>query len=254
MSAAMWRPAFLGAVWPLPRLTGPRRAQHVAETVVTFVTRVLVDLVPRFRGEVESNRPGLHVRLRIVDGELVANGVATDTSETLHQAQVLAVDRTVAVAADAGAVGEVRRFDDQRIALPMAPRVAHIQIDALADARARLQRHHSRLVDHFVLNHDEPWRLKDRGSVAVDDRKNGAGHTARDAAVVVAEVGVRSLHAATALLRRLSLGEPLLALPSHLRGPPVGGIDDQRRRTRRHRRPLQPVTRRIVGRVVLLEL
>src|SRR5262249_27836894 len=158
-----------------------------------------------FRGEVESNRPGLHIRLRIVDRELIANGLAIDASETLHQAQVLAVDRTVAVAADAGAVGEVRRFNDQRIALPVAPRVAHIQVEALADTRALLQRHHSRLMDHLVLDHDEPWRLENRGPVAIDDRENRAGYAARDAAVVVAEVSVRGLHATPALLRRLTL-------------------------------------------------
>ena len=98
---------------------------------------------------------------------------------------------TVAVAAEARAIREVRRLDDERVALEPAARIAHPHLHAGACVRAAVERDHARLVDHLVADHDDAGRLDDLRAVAVDDGNDRADEPARQAAIVVREIGVR---------------------------------------------------------------
>src|ERR1043166_9032230 len=90
-------------------------------------------------------------------------------------------------AAAADLVGEVRRVDDERVALPVASRVAHIEMYVPAEAgRCAGCRNHAVFVNHLVLNHDVARSLENARAVAVNGRQDRADHAARDAAVVIA--------------------------------------------------------------------
>ena len=98
-----------------------------------------------------------------------------------------------AVAADAGHPIEILRHDDQRVALPVSARVAHVGLDARREMRPAVERDDARLVDHLVADDDEARRLHDLVAVVVDGRQERSHDAARDAAVVEAaiEIAVR---------------------------------------------------------------
>ena len=130
-----------------------------------------------------------------------------------------------AVGTDGGAIGEVGRLDDERVALPVATRIAHQLLDAAADVRTAVERDDARVVHHLVGDDDRVGRLYDSRAVAVDHRQPRTCQAARDAAVVVVEVldGVEGTHAvgtrdgaARACFRR------------ERRDPAVRRIDDER--------------------------
>ena len=101
--------------------------------VVAFVALVRQQHVAGRRRERQRQRPRLDVGLRIVDVHFVPQFVGVDAVDPLGQLEVGAVAQAVAVAAaDAGLVGEVRRLDDERVAFPVAARVAQV----LPDLRA----------------------------------------------------------------------------------------------------------------------
>src|SRR5262249_23784118 len=101
----------------LPRLFGgallfrASTSERIVQAVVAFVARVLeyrtfIFLPRHFRG------PGSRPRRRIVDRELIAERILGDAREALGQPHVLAR------ALERELLGEVRRFDHQRVALP----------------------------------------------------------------------------------------------------------------------------------------
>ena len=75
------------------------------------------------------HRPRRRPRLRILDGHLVVDDVVGDAREALRDLQRFAVPLAAAVDADARAVREVRRLDDERVAFEAAARVAEPHLD-----------------------------------------------------------------------------------------------------------------------------
>ena len=106
------------------------------------------------------------------------------------------------------AIGEVGRLDDERVALPVAARIAHQLAEAAADVRPPVERDDARLVHHLVDDDDRVRRLHDARAVAVDHRQPRSGQAARDAAVPEAEVldGVEGTDAVGAADRRARPG------------------------------------------------
>src|SRR4029453_17760515 len=96
------------------------RAQHVLQSEVSFVARVFVDetvdAIPR-----HLHRPRPRPRLGIGNGELVVDRPVARAREPFDQAHVL---RRVLERRAARFVGEVCRFDDERVALPVTAPVA----------------------------------------------------------------------------------------------------------------------------------
>ncbi len=104
--------------------------------------------------------------------------------ELLDEMQARARDRA---AADPDPVGEVHGIDDEGVAFPAAPRITHVEMNVLSQARSpAVDGDDSRLVDHLVLDDDVAGTLQDAGAVAVDGGQDRADYTAGDAAVVVA--------------------------------------------------------------------
>ncbi len=85
------------------------------------------------------------------------------------------------------AIREVRRLDDEGVAFPAAARVAHVLANAGTDVRAAVERDDAGVVNHLVADDHFVWRLHDPETVAVEHREDPA-HSARDAAIVEAEV------------------------------------------------------------------
>ncbi len=83
---------------------------------------------------------------------------------------------------------EVRRFDDERIAFPMTPRVAHVQMDVPADVSVIVERNHTGLVNHLVANRDVALALHDLIGVAVNRRHHRSRQAPREAAIVQAAI------------------------------------------------------------------
>ena len=72
---------------------------------------------------------GARVRAGIVDGRAYSIISRVDAREALGELQLLAVRRAAAVHADARLVGEVRRLDHERVAFPVAARVAQVLLE-----------------------------------------------------------------------------------------------------------------------------
>ena len=79
-----------------------------------------------------------------------------------------------AIRSDAGLIGVIGGLDDQRVAFPVAARIAHVLADVGAHVRAAVERDHAALMDHFVAEHHVSGRLHDLVAVVVDDRDYGA--------------------------------------------------------------------------------
>jgi len=135
-------------------------AQHVAERVVAFVTRVLVDVlvggVPRI-----LSAPRFLPRLRIVDGETIEQGVGVHARKPLDDMQLFARALELCL------VREVRGIDDERIALPVPNGVAH----PFPDGRRYMLGIHAddpNVMHHLDEDHDRRRRLHDLFQVVVE--------------------------------------------------------------------------------------
>src|SRR5262245_3745907 len=99
---------------------GAGRAQHVLQSEVSFVARVFVDetvnAIPR-----HLHRPRPRPRLRIGNGELIVDRPVARARKPFDQTHIL---RRVLERRTARFVGEIRRFDDERVAFPATARVA----------------------------------------------------------------------------------------------------------------------------------
>ena len=91
-------------------------------------------------------------------------------------------------AAIAGVLREVRDVDDERVAFPVAARVAEIRADRRREVRPAVERDDARVVDHLVANRDVARALHDLRRVVVDRRENHMREPARDAAIVSIEI------------------------------------------------------------------
>src|SRR5215475_6976857 len=148
-------------------LLGARRAQDVTQAVVALVTFVKLDRLRVIQRERHRERPRLRPGLGIVERHRPAQLVRSDLCESLGNLEGVGVG----VAVDAP-LGEVGRFDDEGIALPVAAGVAHVEVNVPARVRAWIlvDRDEARLVNHLVLNGDIPRPLHDARGVPVDRR------------------------------------------------------------------------------------
>ena len=132
-------------------------------------------------------------------------------------------------------VGEVRDIDDQRIAVPVATRVAQILAHAWRDMRTSVQGDDASLVDHLVENHYVPGTLKNL-NITVVGVTGEPWQTLRDTTLPQAPVEPRVGAAATLEttggpqrpIARLHRGS-LLRFRRQWRNFPVGRIHNQRR-------------------------
>ena len=136
---------------PAPFSSVSRRTQDIRQAVVSFVTFALHDRLFVVHGQRHRERPGARPRRRIVDGDRPDNLIRRDARELLDELQ----RPSIGVAIDT-AILEIRGLHDERLAVPMATGIAHIQVNAFADVRTVFQRNHARLVNHLVLIATKP--------------------------------------------------------------------------------------------------
>src|SRR5207248_4299310 len=130
-----------------------RAAQAVFYRVISFVAGVLEDpICSRLERDRAAPRP--RPRLRILDGERVADRVRVDARETLDDVEPLTR------AAPVGFLGEVRRVDDQRVALPASDRIAQPELDA-GWRMVAVHSNHTRVVYDLRVNQNVLRRLDD---------------------------------------------------------------------------------------------
>ena len=161
--------------------------------------------------------------MRVVDGEPVVDGLVVDARVALGQVQ------GVARPAEVGLRGEVRGFDDQRVTLPVAARIAQPLADRFRDMRAAVERDDPRLVDQLLVDDDVARHLEDLVIAAVP--APDAIPAARDAAGPLAQVAVGvggSGGPAPTPLRALG-GDSGLPLGGERRNAAVRRIHDQGR-------------------------
>src|SRR2546426_5629585 len=119
--------------------------QDTRHSVISLVTGVLENpalaLPPGNCG-----RPGFRPGCWILECDFVIDRVGIETREALDHMQ--AAGRT----SEVRLVGEIRRIDDQCVAVPMAARVAEVLADALVQMRTPVQRDDSSFMNHFVEN------------------------------------------------------------------------------------------------------
>src|SRR6266850_1725505 len=146
------------------------------------------------------------------------------------------------VQADTRLVGEIGRLDDERVAFPMAARIAHICADVFSGMRTAVERNDAGLMNHLGENGHKPWTLHNLGSIAVDHGEYGARHTAGNAAIIQTSIFRTTGNALSDLLKfRL----PLLCLSGERRHSPIRRIDNQRSLLGWSSRTLAPVSRRV---------
>src|SRR6266850_1729345 len=134
--------------------------EGVVQPIIPFVTRVFKDrtyvLLPR-----HLCGPGSCPRRRIVDGELIAEGVLGRAGEALGQTHVLAR------AQERELVREIRRFDNQRLPLPATAGAPGPLTDVRRQVRAAVERNDADVVEHLDRNHHVAGRLHDLVGVVV---------------------------------------------------------------------------------------
>src|SRR5262245_13600133 len=179
--------------------------QAAADREVTFVARVLALVVVGLRRPHRAHRERRRVRLRVVDRDAILEHLGGDAAGALRRAHV----RAVRGAADAGAILEALALDDERVALPVAARVAR-ELRDLGNRRL-VEANDARLVDHLVGDRHDARRLEDLDAVAVNRGVHAVRDTATDAAVVQREiverieavVGERAVSGSSALASRI---------------------------------------------------
>src|SRR6185295_20128386 len=130
-----------------------------------------------------------------VDCHFVINRIRVDARESFDQVERVAGGSATTIRARARFAGKkIRCVHDQRIALEMADRIAHIRPDVSRNMRSDVKGNDASLVDHLLKDGHIARPLDDLGSVAVDHRKYGARDAPGDASDVVREVlpGIRS--------------------------------------------------------------
>ncbi|MQA28451.1 MAG: transposase [Luteitalea sp.] len=131
-------------------LDGAGAGQDVRNRLVPLVTRILVEWL--FRPDhVDLGRPASRVPRRVLDRELVEEGIGVGAGETLDQPHVRAGRPIV------GEVryrpGEVGRLDDEGLTLPAAARIPGPLADRRWQVGAPIERDDADVVDHLVQQH-----------------------------------------------------------------------------------------------------
>ena len=155
--------------------------EDVQQAVIALVARVLVERSHDL-GHRDRCRPRLREGRRIVDRDLVVHRTGTESREALDDATLLAgaIDSHVSLVD----VGEIDRLNDERIAFPVAARVAQPLFDAGPDVRTPVHRNDPRVVNHLDENHDVAGHLQDLIVMVVEARHHRARQTTRDAPLV----------------------------------------------------------------------
>ena len=103
---------------------------------------------------------------RILDRADVLDHVGIDASEPFDELHRLAVPDV----ADVGLVSQVRGLDDQRVAFPVASRVAEVLPNVVVRMWSAVELDDSGLVNHFVRDRESVRALRDVDAVAVARR------------------------------------------------------------------------------------
>src|SRR5262249_44990634 len=133
--------------------------------------------------EWHRERPRPRPRRRIVHGHRPLDGVIRRRREALDQTERRGVG--IAIRASILVVG---RLDDERVAVPVATGITHLELERSRRVRTTIRWDHADVVTQLVANRDESGRLHDLIRVAVDVRHHRAWYPARDAAFPQIEV------------------------------------------------------------------
>ena len=123
------------------------------------------------------------------------------------------------------------RLDDERVAVPMAARVAVVLRHAVREMRPAVERNHARLVHHLVRDRDAVRALRDHDAVAVEHGAHAGAQAARDAAVVQREILERVERTRAERAVAGGSGGSRTSVGRQRRRAAVRGIDDERRET-----------------------
>src|SRR5580704_4728666 len=108
-------------------LFGASSAQDIRHRVVALVAGVLVNLIAGLLRDREFHGPGSCERLRIGHRDCVLDRAVAHARESFHQTQIFAVLESRSVRANADSpTNEIGGLNDERVALPVPARVAHI--------------------------------------------------------------------------------------------------------------------------------
>src|SRR5690348_3309242 len=115
------------------------------------MARIFEILITGFLSERESDLERRRVRLRIVDRYFIMHLVRTRARKALDRLHGVAGGSAAAIADDSRPVAqEIRGLDHQRVALPVAARVAHVGTDVGARMRTAVHGDHAGLMYHFL--------------------------------------------------------------------------------------------------------
>src|SRR6266566_1580761 len=221
----------------------PSAREGVVQAIIPFVTGVLKYRAYRFLPGYLCG-PGSCPRRRIFDPELIADRVLGHAREALGQTHVLAR------ALERELVREIRRFDNQRLALPMTAVAPRPLADVWRQVRTSVERNDADVVEHLGENHHVSGRVHDLVGVVVGPGKHWrpvAVHqdtTRTERLVLYGIVG-----ATPALSRCCALGGSPLAFRGQGRKSSVRRVDDQRRpQVQGHPSlaPVQPKLRKVI--------
>src|SRR2546427_6476233 len=138
----------------------PSAGQGVVQAIIPFVTGVLKYRTYRFLPR-HFCRPGSCPRRRIFDRELIADRVLGHAREALGQTHLLAR------ALERELVREIRRFDNERLALPMTAGTSCPLPDVWRQMRTSVERNDASIVQHLGKNHHVSGSLHDLVVVVV---------------------------------------------------------------------------------------
>src|SRR5438128_1465802 len=198
----------------------PSARQGVVQAIIPFVTGVLeyrtCRLLPGYlRG------PGSCPRRRIFDCELIADRVRIHAREALGQTHVLAR------ALERELVREIRRFDNQRLALPMTAVAPRPLTDVWRQVRTSVERNDADVVEHLGENHHVSGHLHDLVVVVVGPAEHWRPVAVHQDTTRAERLVLDGIVGATpALSRRCTLGGSPLSFRGQGRKSSVRRVDD----------------------------
>ena len=144
-------------------LSRPFRAspsQDVCHCVIALVTRIFQKRIVAF-AEGKLARPGLGEGRWIVHGEAVHQRVRIGARQPFNQVHVFVCTVEIVNA------NKIRRVNHQRIALPMAARIAHVAANTGVNVRAIGERNKPPLVHHLLFDGHKSSALDDPQEIIV---------------------------------------------------------------------------------------